>query len=584
MAAVDRGECERHVRLFGYPGVYERGERLGPPPGVCSLLFGHLVLHRGGMVSEQRLSEAVWGYGGTSDSALRSAISRLRAWGTGLLGDAFELRHAGGGYRLTVAGIPVDLAALDAVGRGGGSAAGPEFDHLFAAAARIRGVFLDGTPAHYRHACGEKDAYAKLSALCIRLADAAADLPACARALPEVRRLSVIMDYEPLVRAALVRLLDRAGLRYEAVEAQRAAIEMCRVQLRIPPPEALRRAVSPRAQEVEEPEVVMHGVTGVTDVMGVMSPAAVLPTALSLPRPPAVFVGRARERMALDDWARAGGTTAFVVAGMPGIGKSALLREAAAGIAGLRPVIWVDADEGATLADLVRAMLLQLTGDRREVPGRLIDGQLLLRRLTSQYGAIVCVDGLPDASVLAPLLPSLPPRTLLVTSRRLPVPMEDATVLRLAEFSAGESLAFVATVAKPGTPAAPGGALALLYRSVGGHPGALRAVVSRAGLLRRLDEGAVLVRTVVRTFLSDVEIDLAVASGALVGRARRAGEGSALRCAISLSPGALVVAERLVRHCLADYVDGPGAWSEAVVAVPPLVALLLREAGTADVV
>jgi hypothetical protein len=581
----------RNVRLFAYPGVYEGGERLGPAEGVCSLLFGYLVLHRGSAVSERRLAEAVWGYGGTSHSALRSAVSRLRPWGAGLFGDAFDLRHTGGGYRLDLAGVPVDLDALGGGGgRGGGSPTGDTFDHLLARSACVCGVFLDGTPSHFRHACGENAVHAKISALSVSLSDAATTAAAHARALPEIRRLAVIMDYDPLVRAALVRLLDRMGLRYEAVEAQRAALAMCRKQLRLSPPAILLQALSSRAHIVEEPEIAPHGMPGPSPGLSPSpghGPAPVLPAALPLPRPPVFFVGRRREREAIADWARAGGTAAYIVTGMPGIGKSALLRSAVAEFAQLRTAIWVDADDGMTLADLVRMILCQLTVSPQDTPDRLVDGQLLLRRLISLSGTIVCVDGLRDASVIAPLLPSLPLRTLLVTSRQLPAPMEDATVLRLGELSAGESLEFATTFSEPGTwPSWPfsDDAVAVPYQSVGGHPGALRAIVSRAGLLRRIDDAEML-RIAVRTFLGHIDADVMSAVDAMAGEVRgavsrvseRGGPDGTVLLTLTRSITALVAAERLVRNCLATYAEGNGGASDLTLAVSPLVALLLQD-------
>lgn len=568
----------RNVRLFAYPGVYEGSERLGPPEGVCSLLFGYLVLHRGSAVSEHRLAEAVWGYGGTSHSAVRSAVSRLRAWGAGLFGDAFDLRHTGSGYRLGLDGLPVDLDALGGEGRrggGGGPAAGETFDHLLARSASVHGLFLDGTPPHFRHACGENAVHAKISALSVSLSEAATTAAAYARALPEVRRLAVIMEYDPLVRAALVRLLDRMDLRYEAVEAQRAALAMCRQQLRIQPPANLLQALSSRGHLVEEPVIALHGMPGLTPVMRAAPP---------LPRPPVFFVGRRREREVIADWVRSGRSAAYIVAGMPGIGKSALLRSVAAEFAQSRAAIWVDADDGVTLADLVRMILCQLAVSPQDAPGPLVDGQLLLRRLIARSGAIVCVDGLRDASVIAPLLPSLPLRTLVVTSRELPGPMEDAAVLHLAELSADESREFATTFSEPGTWLFPEEAMGVLYQSVGGHPGALRAIVSRAGLLRRIDDAETL-RIAVRTLLGHVDADVMSAVEAMVGEVRgtvsrlseRGGEDGTVLLTLTRSITALVAAERLVRNCLASYADGNGGSSDLTLAVSPLVALLLRD-------
>jgi hypothetical protein len=65
------------------------------------------------------------------------------------------------------------------------------------------------------------------------------------------------------------------------------------------------------------------------------------------------------------------------------------------------PVIWVDADDGVSLADLVRAMMLQLTVDREEVPGRLIDSQLLLRIEPCTEGVGATIQSLPEFADLA---------------------------------------------------------------------------------------------------------------------------------------------------------------------------------------
>ncbi|MFF9209623.1 MULTISPECIES: tetratricopeptide repeat protein [unclassified Streptomyces] len=138
-----------------------------------------------------------------------------------------------------------------------------------------------------------------------------------------------------------------------------------------------------------------------------------------LPRPTALFVGRADELAALDEAMREpGGVAVHAVHGLGGVGKSTLAAcWAARRIADLNPVWWITAetaaDVGAGLAALSRALQPSLVGVLPEDALR----ERALQWLAGHDDWLIVLDNVTDPAHIRPLLERAPQGRFLITTR-----------------------------------------------------------------------------------------------------------------------------------------------------------------------
>jgi tetratricopeptide (TPR) repeat protein len=195
--------------------------------------------------------------------------------------------------------------------------------------------------------------------------------------------------------------------------------------------------------------------------------AAVTPV-VDLADEPEVLHGRERETALLQAaWAGTPGGAALVI-GMPGIGKSALVRHAARA--------WRGGDDrqgGTAAVPAVRRRVVVVAADAVS-DERAVDDVLEALHAAPESGGLVVVDDVPDAAVLTALVTGAGARGWAVgaTSRRA-LPAAPATAVLLEPLDAQASLAVLAATIGPDPLAAEPTAAADVVRACAGLPLAL---------------------------------------------------------------------------------------------------------------
>jgi tetratricopeptide (TPR) repeat protein len=171
--------------------------------------------------------------------------------------------------------------------------------------------------------------------------------------------------------------------------------------------------------------VVQANNVGAIHFAGPLPPAAVPRQA---PPPPHGFVDRAAALSRLADLAeRTGDGRPVVVAlhGMPGVGKTALLRTAVARIGGLFPDGVLHADfgplrhrGGAAVSDVAASMLRALGVADQWIPAEFAGRIDLFRSMTSDSRLLVVLDDVAQDAQVTALLPNSPRSMVLVAGNR----------------------------------------------------------------------------------------------------------------------------------------------------------------------
>lgn len=419
--ATLRDQVDEDRRQPSAPGT-QTVRLLGPievvgPRGPATLvggrqrtLIGLLGLRVGTPVSQQRLTEALWGDEPprTATRSLYSHIARVRQAldDCGLPG-VLVTRDAG--YLLSLRPADVDIARYDehvaqgrrALARG---AAAEAVTHLLDGLALWRGsAFEDGEPEGWAATEVARLAEARLSAL-DDLWDARLRLGEHAAAVDEIERLlAANPDRERLV-GLLMLALCRSGRHASAVEAYQRLRAHLAEQLGVEPSPHLQRlnvAVLRR-----DPELDLAG------------PAAATKPA-QLPAAVGHFTGRAEEKATLDGLVGGTGRVA-VISGPGGMGKTALAVHWARQVIDRYPdgQLFLDlrGHDPATamstqeaLAHLLRALGLPAEAVPADI-GR-------YRSALHERRMLILLDNAGSAAQIAPLVPPNSDSLLIVTSR-----------------------------------------------------------------------------------------------------------------------------------------------------------------------
>jgi DNA-binding SARP family transcriptional activator/tetratricopeptide (TPR) repeat protein len=378
-----------------------------PPSRKIRALLAYLALTARPHL-RSRLCELLWQGPDDPRAALRWSLSRLRP----LVDESGAARIVADRDRVgwEAHGASVDLAAVRSVA---GSLETASTEDLLAAVTRFRGELLDGLDldvgiAFDQWCAGQRDAARAcratlLEALVERLG------PAPAEALPHARTWIEVAPLSGRANAAMVRLLGTLGRGREALAHYDALRDLLRGagELRVP----------------EEVEQARRALTGLT----IGSPAVPAPDRAG-PVPSSVvsnavdagpLLGRAELMEEVEAWLAAdqGAAPVLLLTGEPGIGKTRLLDELAAGAVKRGMVVmalrafeperlrsygpWIDllrraraTARGAGAAPELALML----GDSEAAPGNAVDR-------TRLFGAVVAaVEELAgDRSVLVVL-------------------------------------------------------------------------------------------------------------------------------------------------------------------------------------
>ncbi|WP_405143191.1 winged helix-turn-helix domain-containing protein [Sphaerisporangium sp. NBC_01403] len=445
--------------LLGPLRVLDGEHDVTPGPAKHRALLTALLLRPGRVLTVDRLIAEVWGEEppASAEPVLRVYVSALRKVVPGI-------RTAPGGYLLDVDPEQVDahrferLVAEGRRARDAGRTAEAS-DVLRAALALWRGAALDGIDSgELRRAHAVPLEELRLTALEER-AELDLSLRRGAEVAGELRSHVTAHPLRERAWAQLIRALDQAGRRSEALGAYQEARRLLVDELGLEPGTELREA---------HERVLAGG--------GATSRAAPNET------PPDVADFTGREPVL--DWIRRSAPSAgtapvhLVLYGPAGSGKSAVAIHAATGLdfpdgrlyASLRA-----RTPGAVLEDLLRS----LGCPEGAVPADLAERVRLYRSLVSGRRLLVVLDDASDEAQVRPLLPTGPGCLTLVTSRSPLFGLEAARARELGVFDQDESVAMLARVVGDHRVRAEPRAAARIAALCGGLPLALRIAGSR---------------------------------------------------------------------------------------------------------
>jgi DNA-binding SARP family transcriptional activator len=371
-------------------------------------LLGVLLLTPGEPVDRQQLVELVWGPAGCEPGTLHTAVSRLRGWlqeHTGLR-DAIVL--VGKDYRIDVPDDSVDAGRFrDLI-----HAAEREPDTrarvalLGSALSLWRGPVLsdclDSARPSPVAAELERD---RVDCAC-RLADDALACGHLESAIENLERLAAVLPYDELVHARLITLLGRSGRRAEGLRRFEGLRRRIADELGVDPSGPLREAHLELLRD---------------------EPPSAGPAICLLPPDLADFTGREEqlghvaELLARRDDGQA--VAMVAIAGMPGVGKTALAVHLAHRLSGQFPggQLFVDlhgaeahpADSAEVLARFLRALGVASAA----IPETLEERAETYRALVAGQRLLVVLDNATDAEQIRPLLPGSGTCAVIVTSR-----------------------------------------------------------------------------------------------------------------------------------------------------------------------
>ncbi|MHA6622762.1 ATP-binding protein [Pseudonocardia sp. DLS-67] len=174
-----------------------------------------------------------------------------------------------------------------------------------------------------------------------------------------------------------------------------------------------------------------------------------------LPAPPPLFTGRERELAELDRISDAGRLMIATIAGMAGVGKTALAVRAAHDVASRYPdeQIYLDlhgytqggrpVDPGEALDRVLRSLGVPA----EQIPPDLDDRAALYRSRLAGRRALILLDNAATESQVAPLLPGTSGCLLLVTSRRRLPGLDDSHTVSLDLLPLPDAVALFAVAA-----------------------------------------------------------------------------------------------------------------------------------------
>ncbi|WP_333767361.1 AfsR/SARP family transcriptional regulator [Streptomyces sp. IBSBF 2435] len=463
-------------RLLGPVSVTRAGTAVPLPGTKIHTVLAVLLLARGALVADGRLSAALWGDAPphTSNSQIYTYVSRLRK----VLGKAAQISRKGPGYALDVKDAEVDLFCFERLDRLGRQAL-KENRHeeagrlLGSALGCWSGHALDNVSEHLLQFERPRLEFLRAEALERRIqADLA--LGRHRSLVPELLSLVARFPMEENLRAHLITALHRCDRQAEAVQVYGEGRRILDEQLGVVPGPQLSKAY-------------------LRMLRGEGAAARRKPLVL-LPVRAAVVTGRTAEAARLRSLllrrpsGQGSRLRAALVTGMPGSGKTALAAEVAHGCAQAFPdgVVHADlqdADGAARPPAAVLAEILSALGDTADA-GRAAGHELgdLVRRYRARTAAsrlLVVLDDATSDAQLAPLLPASPDTALLITSRTRLVTVPASSTVPLEPLGDEDAVALLAETVGADRVRAELPAARDLVRYCAGLPLAVRIVGAR---------------------------------------------------------------------------------------------------------
>ena len=460
-------------------------------PGKQRVVLAALLLDAGRVVPVDEIAEALWGTAPPPSArvTVRNYVKRLRH----ALGDVGQARISTrpGGYLISVEAGELDvtrfealLAAAQAAARGGSwdRAAG----QARAALALWRGEPLQDVESGVL-ATRETPRLSemRLQALEVRIV-ADLHLGHHSEVIAELRQLISTQPLREQFHGQLMLALYQCGRQAEALAAYQHVRRVLVEELGIEPGTWLREL----HQQVltADPALTAGPVAAVGESVTAADPAA---EPAQLPADTADFTGRDEQVKLVCDLlatapgeGRPGAVVISAVAGMGGIGKTALAVHAAHRLRDRFPegqlfVSLQGASSPLRPADVLARLLRDLGVPAGAIPADEAERAARYRTLIASRRMLIVLDDARDAAQVRPLLPGTAGCAVIVTSRSTLPSLPGATLLDLEVLDPDEAHALFSAIIGPTRAAAEPDATASVLASCAGLPLAVRIAASR---------------------------------------------------------------------------------------------------------
>jgi DNA-binding SARP family transcriptional activator/tetratricopeptide (TPR) repeat protein len=425
------------VRLLGPVEVLTSGRVVEPGPVQQRTVLAALAVDAGRLVPLEVLIDRVWGDAPPPSvrSGIYSHMARLRR----MLVPGGSLLRRPGGYLLDVPPEAVDLHRFRTLSQAARTGPAPDAGTLGAALDLWRGPALAGLAGDWVAATRERLDQLRVEAV---LAWAQA-LLAAGQPGPVIGTLRDFVDQHPLVEPLAARLMEAlyaSGRAAEALDCYARVRAHLAEELGTEPGPALRQLHQAvlRGDEPGRPAatglaLAVDAAAGAPDGASPdgATPGGGTPDLVTSPLPPdtGAFTGRATQVRQIAEAVGDGPLPVMVIhaiAGMPGVGKTALAVHVAHRLAGRFPdgLVFVDLHghtagrEPAAPADVLATLLSADGIDPRQLPAGLDARSALWRQRLAGRRLLLVLDNAASSAQVAPLLPAAPGCLVLVTSRR----------------------------------------------------------------------------------------------------------------------------------------------------------------------
>ncbi|MFD0206914.1 MULTISPECIES: AfsR/SARP family transcriptional regulator [Saccharothrix] len=438
---ADRGTGV-HFTLLGTVDVTVAGERIGLRAAKLRTVLALLLLGRGSLVSDARITEMLWGDDppATAEAQIQTYVSRLRK----ILGSGCAITRLRPGYVLDVGTARLDLIEFERIAAAGRQAA--TVGRTVAAAELLsRALAVWSGPAlagvtEILEAVATPDLEERRLVV---LEDRVAVDMALGRHGDLVAELTGLVGQHPLrerLRGQLMTVLNVTGRQAEALNCYHEHRRRLAAEMGIDPGAELRRIYGQVLEAApDRPE------RATVSAWNPRGPKTSVPA--HLPPDIADFTGRATHlatlRALLRPDPRRSSAAACVISGMAGVGKTALALHAAHRARADFPDGQCYLDLRGTTApvkpyDALGKLLTALGVPAADLPSDLEERVRLYRGRLDGRRMLVVLDDAADERQVRPLLPGDPKCGVLVTGRArlsaLPgVPLIDLDVLPTAE-------------------------------------------------------------------------------------------------------------------------------------------------------